>query len=65
MVIGVEDGEEDEARRAGNGEEDGDYAENFLCGRGIWCKTSSMAEPAVGEEGEVEKYSCYTAAGDE
>lgn len=65
VVDGVEDGEEDEAYAASDGCDDGYEGVEFLPYGGVGGKASGVAEPALGDEGDVEGYGCCGGHGDE
>ena len=63
MAVGVEDGQEDQPCRPGNGEEDADHAEYLLGWAGVAGEAAGVAEVALGEEGKVEEDGCDDVAG--
>lgn len=65
VAVRIEDGEEDQADRPGDGEEDAGDAEEYLVARGVAGEAAGVAQVALREEGEVEEYGGYDSAGDE
>lgn len=65
MVVGVEDREEDKARRPSNREKDGDHREDLLSRRGVGGKTTSVTKVPLREEGKIKEDGGDYATGDE
>lgn len=65
VAEGVEDGQQDQAGGADEGEEDGEPAEDLLGGGGVGDEAAAVPQPAVGGEGRVEQDGGNDAAGDE
>lgn len=63
VAVGVEDGEEDEARRAHEGPGDGQAREDLLARGGVGDQAAAVAQPAVRQEGGVEEDGGQDAAG--
>lgn len=65
VAEGVEDGEEDEACCADDGEEDCQAREDLFSQGGVGHEAALVAQPAVGQEGDVEEDGGEDAARDE
>ena len=65
VATGVEDAQADETDGAEDGAEDGEDGEDLLKHRFVAGEPAFVAEPAFGEEGEVEEDGCEDAAYDE
>lgn len=65
MAGRVKDAEKDQARRADDGEEDGQPRQDLLAARGVRGQAAPVAQPAVGAKGDVEQDRGEGAAGDE
>ena len=65
VVVVVEDGEEDEAAGARDGEDDAEDGEDFLGRVGVADEGAFVAQPALRDEGGVEEDGRDDAAGDE
>lgn len=55
MPLGVKDGEQDEPRGAEEGKENGEDGEGLFAARGVGDEAALVAEPALGDKGEVEE----------
>lgn len=62
---GVEDAQEYEAGGADEGEGDGEHDEHLLGAAPVGDEAAAVAEPALGEEGDVEGQGDDAGAGDE
>lgn len=65
MAQGVEDGEQNEARCAGNGRNDRTYAINLLPDRRVGGELAGVSQPALENEGEIEGDDGYGGHGNE
>lgn len=65
VAPGVEDGQQDEAGGADEGEQDAQPDEGALAGRLVAHEAAAVAQPALGEEGQVEEDDGDGGAGDE
>lgn len=62
---GIKDAEQDEARGADDGKDNGEDGEGLFAGRGVGDEAARVAEPALGDKGGVEGDSDDDGAGDE
>ena len=65
VTQGVEDGEQDQARRAEQREHDGQAGQHLLTGGGVGHEAAAVPQPAIGAEGHVQQDGGDDAAGDE
>lgn len=65
VAVRVKDAQANKADGADDGEEDCEAIQNLLANGGVGYEAALVAEPAVGEEGEVEEDGGEDAAGDE
>lgn len=65
VAIRIEDGQQDEADGAEQGEDQGQRHDDLLGLPGVLGQAPSMAQPSLGEEGGIEEHGDDAAAGDE
>ena len=65
VVVGIEDGQEDEAACATYREEYTDTRQRRLCAGCVGRESTVVSQPALGREGQVEEYGCDHSASDE
>ena len=65
VVVGVKDGQEDEAHGAEDGKEDGEAHEDLLAASLVGDEAALVAKPALGGKGEVKGDGGEGGAGDE
>lgn len=65
VVVRVEDGEQDQAARARDGEKDGEEREKFLGEGGVWGERAFVTEPSFTDEAQVEEDGGDDGAADE
>ncbi|KAG5946145.1 hypothetical protein E4U53_006622 [Claviceps sorghi] len=61
----VKDGQKNQARRAGKGTHDAQADEGLFAARPVGHQPAAVAEPALGEKGQVESHDGEARAGDE
>ena len=65
MAQGVEDGQQDQTGRAGDGEQDRQRTQDLLDPAEVLGQPAGMPQPALGGEAQVQEDGGHAAAGDE
>lgn len=65
VAQGVEDGQQDQTGRAGDGEQDRECTQDLLDPAEVLGQPAGMPQPAFGGEAQVQEDGRHTAAGDE